>query len=142
MAARDGLRLGARTRSVLFGGHPDLQVSNVILGDTWSWDGSSWTQITAFGPNPCFSAAMVSTDVQIALFGGTDSSNAAFRETWTFDGEDWTHRQDIGPSPRFSHAMSFDAARRTAVLFGGTDFPPTSPLRDTWEHIETDPPTS
>jgi hypothetical protein len=84
---------------------------------------------------------MVSTDVQIAMFGGTDPSNAAVRETWTFDGKHWTHRQDIGPSPRFSHAISFDAARRTIVLFGGTAFPATSPLRDTWEHTETDPPT-
>jgi hypothetical protein len=82
---------------------------------------------------------MVSTDVQLALFGGTDSSNAVFRETWTFDGKHWTHRQDIGPLPRFSHAMSFDAARRTIVLFGGRDLTP-SLQRDTWEHTETDPP--
>jgi hypothetical protein len=55
---------------------------------------------------------MVSTDVQIVMFGGTDSSNAVFRETWVFDGKHWTHRQDIGPLPRFSHAMSYDVARR------------------------------
>jgi hypothetical protein len=123
---------------VLFGGRPDPQVSLVALGDTWSWDGSTWTQIATFGANPCFSAAMVSTDVQIALFGGTDSSNVVFRETWTFDGTHWTHRQDIGPLARLSHAMSFDAARRTVVLFGGTaDL--TNPLQDTWEHTETDP---
>jgi hypothetical protein len=103
---------------VLFGGHPDPQVSLVPLGDTWSWDGTTWTQITTFGANPCFNAAMVSTDVQIAMFGGTDPSNERFRETWTFDGKLWTHRQDIGPSPRFSTAVSFDAARRNIVLFG------------------------
>jgi len=82
---------------------------------------------------------MVSTVVQIAMFGGMDDSNAVFRETWTFDGTHWTHRQDIGPLARLSHAMSFDAARRTIVLFGGTtDF--TNMLQDTWEHTETDPP--
>ena len=97
------------------------------------------TQITTFGANPCFNAAMVSTDVQIALFGGTDSSNAVFRDTWTFDGKHWTNCQDIGPLPRFSHAMSFDAPRRTIVLFGGRDLTP-SLQGDTWEHTETDPP--
>jgi hypothetical protein len=82
---------------------------------------------------------MISSDVQIALFGGTDSSNAAFGDTWTFDGKYWTDREDIGPLPRFSHAMAFDTARRTIVLFGGRDL--TSSLqRDTWEHAETDPP--
>src|SRR5215472_11473443 len=83
---------------------------------------------------------MVSTDVQIALFGGVGSSSAVFGETWTFDGKHWTHRQDIGPVPRSSHAMSFDAARRTIVLFGGPDVTEAS-LHDTWEHTETDPPT-
>jgi hypothetical protein len=120
--------------AVLFGGDPG---NGNALGDTWSWDGASWTQITTFGANPCFTAAMVSTDVQIALFGGMDSSNAVFRETWTFDGKHWTHRQDIGPVARFSHAMSFDAARRTIVLYGGRD---VTDLQDTWEHTETDPP--
>jgi hypothetical protein len=123
--------------TVLFGGDPGTLAP---LGDTWSWDGSTWTQITTFGANPCFSAAMVSTDVQIALFGGMGSSNTVFRETWTFDGKYWTHRQDIGPPPRSSHAMSFDTARRSIVLLGGRDVT-DSPLGDTWEHIETDPPT-
>jgi hypothetical protein len=121
---------------VLFGGDPG---NGNALGDTWSWDGSTWTQITTFGANPCFNAAMVSSDVQIALFGGMDAANAVFRETWTFDGTHWTHRQDIGPVARFSHAMSFDAARRSIVLFGGRDAT-ASPLADTWEHTETDPP--
>lgn len=71
-------------RVVLFGGNPGDLVS---LGDTWSWDGSTWTQIATFGANRCFNAAMVSTDVQVAMFGGTDSSNAVFRETWVFDGQ-------------------------------------------------------
>jgi hypothetical protein len=57
--------------TVLFGGDPGTLVP---LGDTWSWDRSIWTQITTFGADPCFSAAMVSTDVQLALFGGIGAS--------------------------------------------------------------------
>jgi hypothetical protein len=81
-------------------GQPDPQVSSVPFGDNWSWDGSTRTQIATFGANPCFNAAMASSDVQIAMFGGIDSSNAILRETWIFDGRHWTHRQDIGPLPR------------------------------------------
>jgi hypothetical protein len=121
---------------VLFGGDPGTLAPP---GDTWSWDGSTWTQITTFGPDPCFSAAMVSSDVQIAMFGGIGASNAVFRENWTFDGKHWTHRQDIGPLARSSHAMSFDAARRTIVVFGGRDAAENL-LGETWEHTETDPP--
>src|SRR5436853_6935455 len=56
-----------RSRVVLFGGDPG---NGNALGDTWSWDGSTWTQTSNFGANPCMRAAMVSTDVQIAMFGG------------------------------------------------------------------------
>jgi hypothetical protein len=73
------------------------------------------------------------------MFGGMGASGAVFRETWTFDGTHWTHRQDVGPAARFSHGMSFDAVRRSIVLFGGRDAT-GNPLGDTWEHAEIDPP--
>jgi hypothetical protein len=65
--------------------------------------------ISNFGASPCMHAAMVSTDVQIAMFGGLNSINTApaptiFHESWVFDGKHWTHRQDIGPGPRWAHA--------------------------------------
>lgn len=139
-------------RVVLFGGDPG---DGNALGDTWSWDGSNWTQTSNFGASPCMRAAMVSTDVQIAIFGGLNSSNAApaptvFHESWVFDGKHWTHRQDIGPGPRWAHAMAFDSARRSIVLFGGLpifgaqgdDKLPPRLLGDTWEHIETDAPAA
>jgi hypothetical protein len=137
-----------RNRVVLFGGDPG---NGKALGDTWVWDGSNWTQVSDFGANPCLRAAMVSTDVQISMFGGLDSANAApaptvFHETWVFDGKHWTHRQDIGPGPRWAHAMTFDSARRSIVLFGGLPVLAAPGdgalvgrlLGDTWEHVETD----
>jgi hypothetical protein len=89
--------------------------------------------------------------VQISMFGGLDSTNAApvpvvFHETWVFDGKHWTHRQDVGPGPRWGHAMAYDSARRSIVLFGGLPIfrpqgdaaLPERLLGDTWEHVETD----
>jgi hypothetical protein len=133
---------------VLFGGDPG---NGNALGDTWSWDGSTWTQISNFGASPSMCAAMVSTDAQIAMFGGLNSINTAppptiFHESWVFDGKRWTHRQDIEPGPRWAHAMAFDTDRRNIVLFGGLPIFDAQGdaglagklLGDTWEHAETD----
>ena len=35
-----------RARTVLFGGTP----SGSVFGDTWEWDGISWSQVAASGP--------------------------------------------------------------------------------------------
>jgi hypothetical protein len=36
-------------------------------------------------------------------------------------GESWTQVADTGPSARFGHALTFDAARKRVLLFGGYD---------------------
>lgn len=40
-----------RSRVVLFGGSSS---SDVLVGDTWEWDGSFWTQMEDIGPAPRF----------------------------------------------------------------------------------------
>ncbi|HEY4988284.1 MAG TPA: kelch repeat-containing protein [Opitutaceae bacterium] len=138
--------------TVLFGGS---DAGGNSLGDTWEWDGALWTHTANFGPNPRLNAAMVSTDVQVALFGGATSLAAVpppgiLPDTWSYINKRWTHRQDIGPGPRWGHAMAFDSARRAVVFFGGLAsfvaaggaVPAGQPLGDTWEHTETDPPAA
>jgi hypothetical protein len=43
----------------------------------------------------------------------------------------WTQKQDIGPSKRTSHGLTYDAARKRVLLFGGD--PGGPPLADTWD---------
>jgi len=133
-------------RIVLFGGDKG---DGTALADTWAWDGQAWTQIADIGPPACLRAAMVSTDVQLVLFGGLDGANAQpppnlFDDSWTFDGTHWTQRQDIGPAGRWGHGMAFDASRRTIVMVGGhssaTFGQAADLLGDTWEHAETEQP--
>jgi hypothetical protein len=60
---------GATGRVVLFGGLGE----DTIFGDTWSWDGTDWTQLTpAHSPPPRFDPAMTYDAAlgQIVLFGG------------------------------------------------------------------------
>ena len=119
-----------RGRTVLFGGDS----GNAVLGDTWEWDGSFWTQMDDSGPGPRADHAMVydsARQVSI-LFGGRDTGQTLFGDTWQWDGQDWTQLANSGPSPRGAHAPTFDSTRGAVVLFGGQDA--NAVLGDTWEH--------
>jgi hypothetical protein len=52
---------------VLFGGHGPMPLS-----DTWTWDGSTWTQLSIPGPPGRWSAAMSALGGKIVLYGGAD----------------------------------------------------------------------
>jgi hypothetical protein len=82
-----------RGRTVLFGGGS----KGGALGDTWTFDGTRWTELEAPGPTPRFSPAMAydeSRDV-IVLFGGRRSWPDDLADTWTFDGQSW--KRAAGP---------------------------------------------
>lgn len=105
----------ATDRVVLFGG-VDFRNSHVF-GDTWMWDGQTWTEMhPASSPSPRFFASMT-YDAQrreIVLFGGPDN------QTWIWDGVTWTERQpQTVPPRRIAATLAYDEARQNAVLFGG-----------------------
>jgi len=117
-----------RGKVVLFGG-----ASANYFGDTWEWDGNSWSQRSNDGPAPRYLHAMAydSARGRVVLFGGSyyDNGDHNFGDTWEWDGASWTQVSTTGPTPRFGHAMAFDPIIRRTVLFGGY-----SPLLgDTWE---------
>jgi hypothetical protein len=64
------------------------------------------------------------------LFG-----SAGLNDTWEWDGQIWIQVSNIGPSPRVNHAMTYDAARKRTVLFGGERSTGAEVLHfaDTWE---------
>jgi hypothetical protein len=120
----------AATRTiVLFGG----RVNGVQRGDTWTWDGSAWTQqAPATSPHRRADAAMAydAATRTIVLFSGP----VTYRDTWTWDGSTWTKQAPTAspPARRFA-SMAYDAATGTIVLFGGVNFiHGTHILRDTW----------
>ncbi len=88
---------------VLFGG------SNATSGfhDTWTFNGTSWTQV--MGPGPDGGSAMATLGNTVVLFDGTNM--------WSFDGTAWTKNSAIGPSPRGGVAMA--TLGDHVVLFGG-----------------------
>jgi hypothetical protein len=79
---------------ILFGG---VTTGNAILDDTWSWNGSTWTQLSpATSPQPDGDASMdYDPGVgQLILFGGTNG-NGYTNETWTYSPVDSTFAQTI-----------------------------------------------
>jgi hypothetical protein len=94
-------------RVILFGGEQD---ANHILADTWSFDGTSWTQVpTAHSPAARFHAGMTAFDGKLVLYGGAGAiPNGApfYGDTWTFDGTDWTQASSSGPSARYGYVLA------------------------------------
>jgi hypothetical protein len=114
-----------------------------VLGDTWTWDGTTWTkQAPAASPPPRYGAVMAydAATSTAVLFGGNDGVNGGsaglLGDTWTWDGTTWTQRAlAFHPPARDEAAMAYDAATGTAVLVGGSE--PgrrfiTAKARSTW----------
>lgn len=119
-----------RGRVLLFGGR--LQ-GDAATGDTWEWDGTSWTaKTTPTAPSPRFDAPLAYDGARqrIVLFGGADLTSKS-DETWEWDGAQWTRISTaIAPSPRQGVQLAYDPDRNVTVLVGGNlDSGPTD---DEW----------
>jgi len=113
---------------VLFGGYG--------LGDTWTWDGSNWTNATpATSPPPRFNPSLADDPVlhQVLLFGGS-----GFNDTWTWNGSAWAQRSPAtSPPTNVNGIMVGDPQAGVVLLFGGNanypDVPGQSGSTWTWD---------
>jgi hypothetical protein len=124
---------------VLFGGSSaNVFGPGTCLGDTWTWDGTTWTQqFPPVSPPARTWVSMVYDPVtkRVVLFGGNNelNGNGPFGDTWTWDGitKTWTqHTPASSPSPRGSPALATTATGKV-VLFGGI-VANLGYLNDTW----------
>jgi hypothetical protein len=117
----------AHGRMVLFGGFDE---HGGFFGDTWEWDGTSWTQ-GAGGPLARSDQAMAYDRIRgrVVLYGGGTYSTK-YVETWEWDGNSWSQQATSGPGDRFQHLMAYDTAMGRTILFGG--FSGGTKRNDTW----------
>lgn len=127
----------ARGRVVLFSGTSSEAAGNPagLLGDTWEWDGDTWTQrLPVQSPSPRVSHAMAYDNVsgRVLMYGGSTTLSVP-AELWSWNGSNWTVVQaGNGPDGREWPALAFDRARGALVLFGGQHY--TQGIKgDTWE---------
>jgi hypothetical protein len=113
----------ARGEMVLFGGGgEDFE----MLGDTWTWDGSTWTQASTTGPSPRFPSA-IAYDVareKVLLFSGhfvSGNEYVDYDDFWEWDGTSWKEIIVEGdkPSARNIAQVVFYPPTRDVVLLGG-----------------------
>lgn len=109
------------------------------LGDTWIWNGATWTQVVAAGPVARSNAAMTFDELRgvAVLFGGVKGVGltGTLGDTWEWSlVGGWVQRAAaVHPAVRFGHAMAYDRNRGRTVLFGGRTVSGTVFLDDTWE---------
>ena len=125
-----------RNRTVLFGGALQMSTSYTYYGDTWEFDGTTWTQINVSGPPPGGLGQMVYDSGRgvSVLFGGGDANGPLANITWEWNGSVWTPRFTTHrPPSRIWSGMTYDSTRHVVVLFGGGNV-----LPDTWEYDGND----
>lgn len=130
--AREGAAMAfdsTTNQTILFGGYSNGQ----LLQDTWSWDGTKWTQLFPVTSPPVRSDAAIAFDPstnQIILFGGF-SNSGNLSDTWSWDGNNWTQQTPANsPSARSGSRMAFDSINNLLILFGG--FSGSTVVNDTW----------
>ena len=131
----------ARQNTVIFGGATNG--NDVSLDDTWTWDGTDWTQQFPINKPgiPRWTGAMAFDDASAntILFGGSGPSGTGiFGDTWSWDGTNWVLNPidpdpQKNPPPRYGHAIAYDPAHQQIVMFGGKQkIPDEIFFGDTW----------
>lgn len=111
----------ARGRVVLFGGE-----DTEPLGDTWEFDGNEWVEIQTTNRPSARTGHVMAYDEErqvTVLVGGAERlyDQQLSREIWEYDGLDWTQRIfDVVPPARANMSMTYDSARRIAILNGSS----------------------
>jgi hypothetical protein len=124
---------------VLFGG--DIRNGDnglgIYLNDTWTWDGTTWTQQFPISSPPARGTASIAYDPylgEVVLFGGSSlyATEQGLNDTWTWNGVNWTQRNPLNrPPARWCAALDFNAPSKGLLLFGGEGNNDVF-LNDTW----------
>jgi hypothetical protein len=120
-----------------------------VLGDTWIWNGTDWSQVTAFfgaTPPARFGATMAYDPFksQVVMFGGVDANGNVLGDTWLFgiqriclslncttlgEWQQLSFAPGASPPARRDASLAFDPSSGILLTngFNGTAF-----LQDTW----------
>jgi hypothetical protein len=122
---------------ILYGGIDDSTAQPGALHDTWSWNGSDWSPVTAPGPpggvRPRV-AFLLGANL-LERFGDCIESND--RSLYAFDGHLWAPHPETGtwPPALCIPSLAGDPVRHQLVLFGGNPGNGAAPPpADTWSY--------
>ncbi|MGD0448408.1 MAG: hypothetical protein ABSB36_07295 [Candidatus Dormibacteria bacterium] len=126
-SARDDAALAydpAEHAVILFGGLVLGNTQLSTLSDTWSWDGSRWTELNPPASPPGLSGALLGYDpaTKLLVLTGGDTANAEDKlagtdGTWTWDGSAWSAQPDGHlPASDVPTDLATDEATRQLIL--------------------------
>ncbi len=103
-----------------------------LLGDLWSWNGSSWKLLANSGPAPMCKGVFVYDSHRKAavLFGCVNAKDERITDTWIWKNKSWEKANGVGPPSRVHALGTFDRNTNLVLMFGG--FGDGGPLSDTW----------
>jgi hypothetical protein len=106
-----------RGEVLMFGG----VTGSGVLGDTWTWDGETWRDVTPSQDLPPVreqhAMAYDTSTREVLMFGGL-AGNDLLDDTWSWNGARWKeHTPSLVPGARRLAAMS--SWETGAVMFGG-----------------------
>lgn len=117
-------------RVLLFGGSTVDRDYGDQTGESWTFDGKSWTKLTENQPPNIFNAAFAHSGEQLIRFGGWNG-NGRISETWQFSQSRWSSINTTqSPSARNHSAMVWDEKNDRFILYGGHDG--ENVFGDTW----------
>jgi M6 family metalloprotease-like protein len=103
-------------------------------GETWEWNGATWTKTTSSGPDYYYGNLAYDPNLQkVIYFGGyQDGTYVCKNETWTYDGTNWTKLAPANPpGKRCDAVLVYHSRLGKTVLFGGSD-EDLNPTEDLW----------
>jgi len=108
---------------ILFGGaNGGGDCCRVFYGDTWTWDGVNWTQLSPAN-SPSARGTQMTHDIslgQVVLFGGTSGPPQGLNDTWTWTGKTWQQLTWASQSTGvWGGTMASDPLTGGLVFFGG-----------------------
>jgi hypothetical protein len=127
---------------VLYGGLIEDPNEGREGGDTWTWDGTDWTEVDRGpgAPGTREGATLVTAENQALLFGGRFVNELYYGDAWTWSGKTWS-RVDKNPLPpgRSNSAVAWNPAGSSLFVYGGSGLNASAgpgaaglPLADAW----------
>lgn len=112
-----------RETILLFGGSTVDKQYGEHAGETWTWNGDSWTQVLAdHQPEGIFNSTMAyDAEGNFIRFGGWDGRSRVDL-TYTLSSSGWELLQPLNqPTARNHHAMVYDEKNSRILMYGGHD---------------------
>ena len=110
----------SRQRVVLYGGRSGSFPNEVLLTDTWEWNGASWSKAADSGPSSRVHQHMAYDRARsrTVLYGGFDvAAQAELRDIWEWNGATWSKANVSGPANSVAAGVAYEEGASLSLLF-------------------------